>query len=51
MFRQTNTSQIFTVFGSYILEGDYYRAGRSSNEIRCDARKAEFNTVLREARQ
>ncbi|MGH6725496.1 MAG: hypothetical protein ACREB8_02990 [Pseudolabrys sp.] len=51
MFRQTQISQIFTVFGSFVLEGDYYQAGRSRNQIRCDARKAEFNNVLREARQ
>jgi hypothetical protein len=51
MFRIANPTQIFTVFGSYVLDGDYHRNGnsRSCNQIRCDVRKAEFADILRQA--
>jgi hypothetical protein len=51
MYRQIQPNQIFTVFGSYVLEDDYYRGGnaRTSDQVRCDARKVELADTLRQA--
>ena len=50
MYRQIQPNQIFTVFGSYVLDGDYScnENARSSNQVRCDTRKAEMTDALRE---
>jgi hypothetical protein len=50
MHSQTHPTQVFTVFGSYVLDGDTskFENARSSNQVRCDARKVELNDALRE---
>jgi hypothetical protein len=50
MHSQTHPTQVFTVFGSYVLDGDTckFENARPSNQIRCDARKAELTNALRE---
>lgn len=49
MHHQTQPTQVFTVFGSYVLDGDCSRNenARSSNQVRCDTRKAEMTDALR----
>ena len=50
MRTQTPPTQVFTVFGSYLLDGNTskFESSRTSNQIRCDARKAELTDALRE---
>ena len=50
MHTQTHPTQLFTVFGSYVLDGDTskFENCRTSNQIRCDACKAELTDALRE---
>jgi hypothetical protein len=53
MHLQTQPTQVFTVFGSYVLEGDgdYFplNSGRSNSQYRCDTGKMELADALPEA--
>lgn len=49
MTRHTQFAQIFTVFGNYLLDGDYVRNNDSSfsYEVRSRARKAALTNTFR----
>jgi hypothetical protein len=53
MHLQTQPTQVFTVFGGYVLEGngDYFplNSGRSNSQVLCDTEKMESAGALPEA--
>ena len=50
MYHYSQPTQIFTVFGSYVLDGDYVRTSNArGSEARYVARKAEAASASREA--
>lgn len=53
MHLQTQPTQVFTVFGNYVLEGnaDYFprTSGRSNSQDLCDAEKMKLAGALPEA--
>jgi len=51
MYHYSQPTQIFTVFGSYVLDGDYVRTNnaRSGSEARYVTRNAEAANASREA--